>query len=156
MEDSFAELRKEYGDFIIAGVDARNSMVATHGWKNLSTVDALTFIQELGSCGIQEIIYTDIATDGMLSGPNIPALERILDNTNGIGLIASGGISFRLLKSCKNFSKRTHLLWCNPPFFVLFGSTFGRNRFVERSVRWNGNINTWAAMILARGKTAFS
>ncbi len=87
--DSLGELKK----YVVAGVDAKDSMVATHGWKQVSNIHAVDFIRHLRDKGIGEVIYTDISTDGMLSGPNIPALINILDNVPGIGLIASGGVS---------------------------------------------------------------
>lgn len=84
---------ERYGRFIVAGVDARNSMVATRGWKNLSSVAAVDLIKELKKIGIGEYIYTDISTDGMLAGPNVKAMENILEEVDGIALIASGGVS---------------------------------------------------------------
>ncbi|RPI96256.1 MAG: 1-(5-phosphoribosyl)-5-[(5-phosphoribosylamino)methylideneamino]imidazole-4-carboxamide isomerase [Spirochaetales bacterium] len=84
---------ERYGRFIVAGVDAKNSMVATRGWKNLSSVAAVDLIKELKKIGIMEYIYTDISTDGMLAGPNVEAMENILTEVAGIALIASGGVS---------------------------------------------------------------
>lgn len=84
---------ERYGRFIVAGVDAKNSMVATRGWKNISGVAAVDLIKELKKMGLAEIIYTDISTDGMLGGPNIRAMETILEEVDGISLIASGGVS---------------------------------------------------------------
>lgn len=78
---------------VVAGVDARDSRVATHGWKNVSDINAVDFIRDLFAAGIHEVIYTDIATDGMLSGPNIPALRNLLRDVPGIRLVASGGVS---------------------------------------------------------------
>jgi len=56
-------------------------------------MDAIKCIKELQSIGISEIIYTDIATDGMLQGPNYTSIEKILSEIPGIALIASGGVS---------------------------------------------------------------
>ncbi len=93
LDPSFRVILDRYRDILVAGVDARDSMVATHGWKNVSTVRALDVIREIESLGIHELIYTDIATDGMLSGPNIQAMKEILNAFPGMGLVASGGIS---------------------------------------------------------------
>jgi phosphoribosylformimino-5-aminoimidazole carboxamide ribotide isomerase len=93
LDPSFRQVLDRNRDILVAGVDARNSMVATHGWKNVSSVRALDVIQEVYSLGMREIIYTDIATDGMLSGPNIQAMKEILAAFPGIGLVASGGVS---------------------------------------------------------------
>lgn len=78
---------------LIAGVDARNGFVATHGWLETSELSAIEFIKSLKIKGINEVIFTDISTDGMLEGPNISSLERILAQVPGIKLIASGGVS---------------------------------------------------------------
>jgi phosphoribosylformimino-5-aminoimidazole carboxamide ribotide isomerase len=93
LEESFKEFILKYSRYIIAGIDARDSMIATHGWKNISQISSIEFIQGLQNIGIDEIIYTDISTDGMLTGPNFASIETVLDKAKGISLIASGGIS---------------------------------------------------------------
>lgn len=93
LQDEFSQLVEKYSDSIIVGIDARDSMVATHGWKKVSDVHAVDFIKELQKKGITEIIFTDISTDGMLTGPNYASLENILTEVEGISLIASGGVS---------------------------------------------------------------
>jgi len=93
LESGFERIVEQYREVLIAGVDARDSMVATHGWKEVSSVSALEIIKELKEIGISEIIYTDISTDGMLKGPNLDAIDSILSNVSGIGLCASGGVS---------------------------------------------------------------
>ncbi len=93
LQDGMSDIIREHGDNIIAGVDARDSRVATHGWKNVTEVSALEFMTRIRDTGLKEFIYTDIATDGMLSGPNISAYEEILSEIDGIEVIASGGIS---------------------------------------------------------------
>ncbi len=104
LRPEFSGIIEKYRKYIIAGIDARNSMVATHGWKNISHLDALEFIKELVSIDIKEIIYTDISTDGMLSGPNFPTIEKILTEIKGIELIASGGIaSYSDIKKLKEY-----------------------------------------------------
>lgn len=93
--EDFALFRKmvdEFGSSIIAGVDTKSAKVATHGWKNVSGVSAVEFIRELYDNGVKEVIYTDIATDGMLTGPNYASIRAILDAVKGISLIASGGV----------------------------------------------------------------
>ncbi len=93
LESTFIDSIKDYIQYIIAGVDAKNSKIATHGWKEVSSVDAFEFIQNVQSFGIKEVIYTDISTDGMMTGPNYSAIDHILEKCPGIKLIASGGIS---------------------------------------------------------------
>lgn len=93
IKEGFRSLLERFADYIIAGIDARDSRIATHGWKNISNIPAVDFIKDLRNSGINEIIYTDISTDGMLSGPNYKAIERILNEVTGISLIASGGVA---------------------------------------------------------------
>jgi len=93
LEDEFSQLVSRYRESIIVGIDAKDSMVATHGWKKVSSVHAVDFIKELQKKGITEIIFTDISTDGMLTGPNYASLENILNEVEGVSLIASGGVS---------------------------------------------------------------
>ncbi len=93
LEESFLPLIDRFRDVLVAGVDAKNSMVATHGWKKVSGIRALDMIRNIIGRGIREVIYTDIATDGMLSGPNVEAIEEILAEIRNVNLIASGGIS---------------------------------------------------------------
>jgi phosphoribosylformimino-5-aminoimidazole carboxamide ribotide isomerase len=90
--DAFKGIMDNFGDFVIAGVDAKSAMVATQGWLNVSDVSAVGFISALLKNGVKEVIYTDISTDGMLKGPNLGAIDEILKNVPGIGLIASGGV----------------------------------------------------------------
>lgn len=87
-----AAVCRKYPGRIILGVDAREGMVATDGWLKTSSIAAVELVQQAVDWGIREVIYTDIARDGMLSGPNISALEKIT-TVNGIKVIASGGIS---------------------------------------------------------------
>jgi phosphoribosylformimino-5-aminoimidazole carboxamide ribotide isomerase len=93
LEESFKEFIKKYSKNIIAGIDARDSMIATHGWKNVSQISSLEFIKGLLDAGIKEVIYTDISTDGMLTGPNFASIETVLEKAKGVSLIASGGVS---------------------------------------------------------------
>jgi phosphoribosylformimino-5-aminoimidazole carboxamide ribotide isomerase len=84
----------EYGaDKIILGADANNEKVAVSGWLEESDEDLLPFIQNYQTNGIQYVICTDIAKDGMLEGPSFDLYAKILTEVEGIKLIASGGIS---------------------------------------------------------------
>jgi len=83
-----------YGsDKIILGADANNEKIAVSGWLEDSDEDLIPFIQDYQSKGIQYVICTDIAKDGMLQGPSFDLYAKILEQTPGINLIASGGIS---------------------------------------------------------------
>lgn len=90
-------------DKIVIGVDAKNGMVAVEGWEKVSDKTALSMCQHMKEIGIKTIIYTDIAKDGMLSGPNIEQTKRISDET-GLDIIASGGVS--CLEDLENISKQ--------------------------------------------------
>ena len=81
-----------YGDAIIVGIDAKDNMVATHGWESVSSVSATEMAKQMQDLGVQTIIYTDIATDGMLQGPNFAAMTEMCRAVD-IDIIASGGVS---------------------------------------------------------------
>ena len=84
----------KYGsDKIILGADASNEKVAISGWLEESKEDLIPFIQDYQQKGIQYVICTDIAKDGMLEGPSFDLYTKILEQNKGIKLIASGGIS---------------------------------------------------------------
>ncbi len=83
---------KKYGKKIAIGLDAKNGYVATHGWMNTSEVKAVDLGKKFADAGAETFIFTDIATDGMLSGPNIEAVARMAEVT-GKEVIASGGVS---------------------------------------------------------------
>ncbi|HOS40967.1 MAG TPA: 1-(5-phosphoribosyl)-5-[(5-phosphoribosylamino)methylideneamino]imidazole-4-carboxamide isomerase [Spirochaetota bacterium] len=93
IEGDFDALLAAYRDAIIVGLDARDGMVATRGWKAVSSLPVADCIDRLKEKGIKEIIFTDISTDGMLSGPNYTSLENVLSRAGAIAVIASGGIS---------------------------------------------------------------
>src|SRR5690606_6096857 len=86
------EMLKKYKDKIAIGIDAKDGYVATEGWLNTSSVKATDLGVELANAGAQTFIFTDIATDGMLSGPNIDAVATMAAAT-GKQVIASGGVS---------------------------------------------------------------
>ncbi|WP_102344906.1 1-(5-phosphoribosyl)-5-[(5-phosphoribosylamino)methylideneamino]imidazole-4-carboxamide isomerase [Bacillus sp. Marseille-P3661] len=90
--DFVKAMLKKYGEKIAIGIDAKNGYVATEGWLNTSNVKATDLGKELAAAGAEVFIFTDIATDGMLSGPNIHANAELADAT-GKQVIASGGVS---------------------------------------------------------------
>jgi phosphoribosylformimino-5-aminoimidazole carboxamide ribotide isomerase len=84
----------QYGSgSIILGADAMNEKVAVSGWLEDSNLDLIPFIQDYQNKGIEYVICTDIAKDGMLEGPSFDLYATILAKAKGIKLIASGGIS---------------------------------------------------------------
>ncbi|MEB3212638.1 MAG: 1-(5-phosphoribosyl)-5-[(5-phosphoribosylamino)methylideneamino]imidazole-4-carboxamide isomerase [Leptolyngbyaceae bacterium] len=86
------QLCQEFPEQIVVGIDARNGKVATRGWIETSSVDAVDLAKEVAVNGACAIIYTDIHRDGTLEGPNIEALRQIAEATP-IPIIASGGVS---------------------------------------------------------------
>ncbi|WP_069998103.1 1-(5-phosphoribosyl)-5-[(5-phosphoribosylamino)methylideneamino]imidazole-4-carboxamide isomerase [Cellulosilyticum sp. I15G10I2] len=79
-------------DKIVVGVDAKAGMVAIEGWLEVTNISALAFCKELELLGVKTVIYTDIAKDGMMQGPNIEETEKLVKATN-LDVIASGGVS---------------------------------------------------------------
>lgn len=84
---------KEYGpERIVIGLDAKDGMVATHGWIETSNQSAIEVGKDFAKAGAKYFIFTDIATDGTLAGPNIEANVQLAQAT-GAEIIVSGGIS---------------------------------------------------------------
>lgn len=77
---------------IVMGLDARDGKIAVRGWTSLSAILAKDLIRSFAGYPLGAVIYTDIASDGMLQGPNLAALREILDCTS-LPVIASGGIA---------------------------------------------------------------
>ena len=87
------DMAKEFGSERIAvGIDAKNGIVSVKGWTELSTMNALDLARKAEDAGAGTIIYTDIATDGMMQGPNFAEMENMLAALK-CQLIASGGVS---------------------------------------------------------------
>jgi phosphoribosylformimino-5-aminoimidazole carboxamide ribotide isomerase len=83
---------KEYKDKIVVGIDAKDGMVAIHGWEQTSDFTAADFAKRVEELGTKTIIYTDISRDGMLIGPNLAAMTDMAKSV-GAEVIASGGVS---------------------------------------------------------------
>ena len=89
----FQEWIAQYGsEKIILGADAKDRKIATHGWLETSELDVIDFIQEYKTKGIDYVICTDIAKDGMLQGTSNELYTEILAAAN-VKLIASGGVA---------------------------------------------------------------
>jgi phosphoribosylformimino-5-aminoimidazole carboxamide ribotide isomerase len=86
-----------FRDRIVVGVDARDGMVATEGWLEVSEVSAKELVRQLSELGVARVIYTDISRDGMLAGPNFAAVAELVAEASAlpspVGVIASGGVS---------------------------------------------------------------
>ncbi len=87
-----AGLAAEFGDRLLAGIDARKGMVAVRGWTAEAEVRAVELARRVEQWGIGEIIYTDTQKDGTLGGPNLQGLEEIL-GVSKLKVIVAGGIA---------------------------------------------------------------
>jgi len=90
------ELLKDFVDLfwtrICVGIDARDGVVMTHGWETATPVMAVDLARTVVACGVKRIIYTDIARDGMMVGPNIEQTRAVVKAAN-VQVTASGGVS---------------------------------------------------------------
>jgi phosphoribosylformimino-5-aminoimidazole carboxamide ribotide isomerase len=77
-------------EHVVVGVDARGGRVATHGWQNITDLDVVKFCQLLKDCGVERVLYTDVARDGRLSGPDVEGTRAIARLMKVIG---SGGVA---------------------------------------------------------------
>lgn len=86
------ELIKEFGAKIAVGIDAKNGFVTTRGWEKQENVLATDLTKQMAKIGVERIIYTDIAKDGMLEGVNIEQTVNIAKVAK-VKVTASGGVS---------------------------------------------------------------
>ena len=91
--DIVREVCVEHGsDRVVVAVDARYGMVAVQGWQEASEVSALELAHRMADLGVSRLLYTDIARDGTLSGPDLDTNARLVRET-GMAVLASGGVS---------------------------------------------------------------
>ena len=91
--DFVRDMAREFGaERIAVGIDAKNGIVSVKGWTEMSAMQALDLARRAEDAGAGTIIYTDIATDGMMQGPNFTEMEAMLGALH-CQLIASGGVS---------------------------------------------------------------
>ena len=88
------ELVQAFGEKIAVGIDAKQGQVAVKGWVASGGMSALALARRMDALGVRTLIHTDIGTDGMLTGPNFPAQEAMLE-AGQFRVIASGGVSRR-------------------------------------------------------------
>lgn len=81
-----------YGDRIAVGIDALDGTVRVSGWEKDSGLDCLVFAKQMEEIGVKTIVFTDISTDGMLSGPSYAWLEK-LQKAVSCNIVASGGVA---------------------------------------------------------------
>lgn len=123
-QKSISEVRslsQQYPKRIVLGIDARDGFVSVQGWTEQSSVTATDLINSYNGSPVAAIIFTDIARDGTLNGPNLESLDTVIDHTD-IPVIASGGIS--QLSDLERLNDR----FGNRLFGVILGKSLYDNR----------------------------
>lgn len=87
-----SEISAEFGKHLIIGLDAKDGIVAVDGWAKLTEHNVVDLAKRFESDGVQAIIYTDIARDGMMQGVNLEATQALAESV-AIPIIASGGVT---------------------------------------------------------------
>ena len=90
--DLVRELCSSYGDRIVIGIDARDGLVASHGWEKGTSINAGELAQRMTVLGARRIVYTDISRDGTLTSPNFQAIADLMSRVK-VNIIASGGVA---------------------------------------------------------------
>ena len=90
--DFVEKLCDEFPNKIIVGLDANNGLVATDGWAKQTDIDVIELSKKYEQYGVNSIVYTDIARDGMMQGVNVEATANLAKKTS-VPIIASGGIT---------------------------------------------------------------
>lgn len=90
--EALAALVRRFGDKIAVGIDARDGFVQVKGWVETTGTRAVDLARQVEAVGVRTLIYTDTATDGMLGGPNLGAMEQMCRAVS-CRIIASGGVS---------------------------------------------------------------
>ncbi|HOB28147.1 MAG TPA: 1-(5-phosphoribosyl)-5-[(5-phosphoribosylamino)methylideneamino]imidazole-4-carboxamide isomerase [Bacillota bacterium] len=115
------KLAVEFGDKLIAGIDAREGLVTVQGWTEQGEIRAVELARRVEQWGVGQIIYTDTEKDGTLSGPNYKGLEQILA-ASSLKVIVAGGISsLKDLQALKSYAPRVT--------GVIIGQALYTNRF---------------------------
>ena len=89
--DWFSEMAEKYNGKLVLGLDAKGSNVATQGWTQSCGQTIMDFAAKAAELPLAAIIYTDIAKDGMMSGPNFERTKELADSVD-IPVVASGGV----------------------------------------------------------------
>ena len=90
--ETLARLVERFGPRIVVGIDSRDGQVMTRGWEKQGQIEAVELARHIASLGIERIVYTDVARDGMLTGPNIEQ-TCLIARESGLKVTASGGVS---------------------------------------------------------------
>jgi phosphoribosylformimino-5-aminoimidazole carboxamide ribotide isomerase len=84
--------RKHGGRRVVVSLDAKDGLVAVKGWKETTTVTVLELAHQMAGLGVERLLYTDIARDGALTGPDLATNARLASET-GLAVLASGGVA---------------------------------------------------------------
>jgi len=82
----------QYGHKIVAGIDCKDGIVVIKGWVEKSGISALELAERVKKIGVSRVVYTDVAKDGMMQGPNMSGVKK-MQKESGLKVIASGGVS---------------------------------------------------------------
>jgi len=88
----FRQVCRRFPGKLVLGIDARDGRVATHGWLQTTAIEATRLARQFAEEPIAAIVYTDIATDGMMGGPNVAAMAA-MKRAVGCPVVASGGVT---------------------------------------------------------------
>ncbi len=88
----FAQMCRQFPGKLVLGIDARDGMAATDGWLETSRTPAVDLARQFANLPLAAIVYTDIAKDGMMAGPNLEAMEQMARAVE-VPVIASGGVT---------------------------------------------------------------
>ncbi|MGL4514197.1 MAG: 1-(5-phosphoribosyl)-5-[(5-phosphoribosylamino)methylideneamino]imidazole-4-carboxamide isomerase [Lacipirellulaceae bacterium] len=91
--DWFETIVERFPHKLVLGIDARDGLVATDGWLETSTLGAVELAQRFRGAPLAAIVYTDIATDGMMRGPNVAAMAEMQRGVAPLCVVASGGVT---------------------------------------------------------------
>ncbi len=92
---------KHGSEKIVVGIDSRNMLISTHGWLDMTDINAVDFANKLKAIGVKTIIFTDISKDGTLEGINVNQTKVMVET--GLSIIASGGAkALSDIESAKN------------------------------------------------------
>jgi phosphoribosylformimino-5-aminoimidazole carboxamide ribotide isomerase len=95
----------KFGNRIAVGIDAQDGKVAVKGWKEMSSLSAVSFAKEMEAEGVKTLIFTDIKKDGMMAGPNFKSIKEMAQAVK-VPLVASGGVSsLKDIRNLRNLEK---------------------------------------------------
>ncbi|TWU00353.1 1-(5-phosphoribosyl)-5-[(5-phosphoribosylamino)methylideneamino] imidazole-4-carboxamide isomerase [Botrimarina colliarenosi] len=91
--DWFEGIVERFPNKLVLGIDARDGLVATDGWMETSQTNAVELAKRFVGKPLAAIVYTDIATDGMMQGPNVAAMAEMQRAVGDLPVVASGGVT---------------------------------------------------------------